>query len=665
VQLRARRIPLPAEVALSVVAGVIGFVLAALLCVAARRGHVPDLALGLALLAIVLAVARTAGILYALPVGVVAIEAYDWFFLPPLRILDAATYTVLGLLIAMAVSVGVVTTVIARNAVSSESDRGDLADEQAALRRVATLVAGGAAPNEVFAVVSDELARWLGADSSFVARLDDPDTEGPRESDPWVTIVGLYGKVTLSTPIGTRATLVPGMMMRSAVETGVPASLRGEALNIGPFGPTAIEVGMQVGVAIPIMVGSRIWGVSVFATSGEFEPGVEARVADFFELAAMAIANTETEAQLRRLADMQASLRRLALLIAQGQPPARVYAAVTKEVTRHFGEGGTAWLLRFEVDNTATLLAADGPISPRAEVGGLWHYRPTNGLVEKVLETGQPARVDDYRALPDANGYEMEGLISGVGMPIHVTGRLWGMIAIGTGQRLLPPDLETRMTEFTDLVATAVADAQSRAELTNSRARIVAASDEARRRIERDLHDGVQQSLVALVLRLRSVEVEAEEEVAGVSTDLMTVVEELRELSRGIHPAVLYDSGLRPALRALGRRSTVPVQVDVRFDGRLPQSVEVGAYYVVSEMLTNAVKHSGASTVAVELELADGLLRLQVRDDGIGGADPLRGTGLLGLRDRIQALGGTFDVHSPVGGGTTVTCKIPVGLSAP
>jgi signal transduction histidine kinase len=221
------------------------------------------------------------------------------------------------------------------------------------------------------------------------------------------------------------------------------------------------------------------------------------------------------------------------------------------------------------------------------------------------------------------------------------------------------------MTEFTDLVATAVANAQSRAELMASRARIVAASDEARRRIERDLHDGAQQRLVALALRLREAATsddgdDIRTQMGSVAAELMGVIDDLREISRGIHPAILSRAGLRPALRALGRRSAVPVEMEVRVDGRLPEPVEVGAYYVVSEMLANAAKHARASFVEIDAEASAGRLRLRVRDDGIGGADPVRGAGLLGLKDRIEALGGTFSVHSPLGGGTTVSCELPV-----
>jgi signal transduction histidine kinase len=223
------------------------------------------------------------------------------------------------------------------------------------------------------------------------------------------------------------------------------------------------------------------------------------------------------------------------------------------------------------------------------------------------------------------------------------------------------------MTEFTDLVATAVANAQNRAELITSRARIVTAADETRRRIERDIHDGAQQRLVSLALELRLARSrvpaelpELETEIGRVADDLNGVVEDLLEISRGIHPSILSKAGLPLAMRALGRRSVVPVHLDVRIEGRLPEPVEVGAYYVVSETLTNAAKHAGASIVEVEAEVSGGTLRVCVRDDGVGGADPRRGSGLVGLKDRIEALGGTFSMDSPAGVGTTVCCELPV-----
>jgi signal transduction histidine kinase len=198
-----------------------------------------------------------------------------------------------------------------------------------------------------------------------------------------------------------------------------------------------------------------------------------------------------------------------------------------------------------------------------------------------------------------------------------------------------------------------------------SRARLVAASDEARRRIERDLHDGAQQRLVAIALRLRmaaasSLGARLRREIADASGELMSVIDDLREISQGIHPAILSKGGLRPALRSLGRRSAVPVEMDIQVGGRLPEPIEVAAYYVVSEMLTNAAKHARASVVEVRVEASGSVLRVCVRDDGVGGAAAAPGSGLTGLQDRIEALGGTFSIHSPVGGGTTVRCELPI-----
>jgi signal transduction histidine kinase len=208
---------------------------------------------------------------------------------------------------------------------------------------------------------------------------------------------------------------------------------------------------------------------------------------------------------------------------------------------------------------------------------------------------------------------------------------------------------------------------RTQAELTASRARIVAAADDARRRIERDLHDGIQQRIVSLGLELRATELavqpempDLQKQVSGVADGLETVLEELREISRGIHPAILSEGGLGPALRALGRRSPIPVDLDVRGDARLPQHVEVTAYYVASEALANAAKHADASRVEIDLRRDVGLVRLSIRDDGVGGAEPTGGSGLVGLRDRAEALGGTMVVSSPVGGGTSITVDLPV-----
>jgi signal transduction histidine kinase len=223
------------------------------------------------------------------------------------------------------------------------------------------------------------------------------------------------------------------------------------------------------------------------------------------------------------------------------------------------------------------------------------------------------------------------------------------------------------MAQFTELVATAIANADTRAELTASRARVVAAGDETRRRIERNLHDGTQQRLVALALELRAVEArlpddleEIRADLSQAATGLAGAVEDLQEIARGIHPAILSRGGLGAALRTLARRAGVPVELDLRAERPLPGPVDVAAYYVVSEALTNAAKHAQASVVHVELKAEDSIVELAIRDDGVGGADPERGSGLIGLRDRVEALGGTIEIASALGHGTSVVVTIPL-----
>jgi signal transduction histidine kinase len=263
------------------------------------------------------------------------------------------------------------------------------------------------------------------------------------------------------------------------------------------------------------------------------------------------------------------------------------------------------------------------------------------------------------------------GLRSSVGVPVNVEGRLWGaMVVAFTHPELLPENTETRLAGFTELVATAIANAGARAEVTAARARVVAAADQARQRIERDLHDGAQQRLVTLALQLRAAQATVPPELGELGAEFgraaagaTGALDELREIARGIHPAILADGGLRPALTALARRSPVPVDLQVRADGRLPEPVEISAYFIVAEALTNAAKYARASAVGVEAEVVGDRLRVTVRDDGIGGADLAGGTGLAGLKDRVEALGGRIVLHSPRGGGTSLCAEFP--LTAP
>jgi signal transduction histidine kinase len=254
---------------------------------------------------------------------------------------------------------------------------------------------------------------------------------------------------------------------------------------------------------------------------------------------------------------------------------------------------------------------------------------------------------------------------------VIVAGALWGTIVVGSLERPLPEDTERRVAEFTELIAIAIANASNRAELAASRARLVVAGDEARRRFERNLHDGVQQRLVSLALRLRRVErrvpseyQEVRDALSETVADLNAATDEVREIAQGIHPAILTQGGLAPALRALARGHAVRVEVITASEERLPEPVEVAAYYVAAEALANIAKHAEATRAHVTVELGDGLLRLRIRDDGVGGADPTTGSGLTGLRDRIEALGGSLAIRSPRGQGTALDVVLPVATAA-
>ncbi|MET7400359.1 DUF4118 domain-containing protein [Dactylosporangium sp. NPDC005572] len=386
-----------------------------------------------------------------------------------------------------------------------------------------------------------------------------------------------------------------------------------------------------------------------------------------YERSAMIASLGTGREELRRLAQQQAALRRVATLIAHGARPAEVFDAVAVEVSQLLGKYHTN-LLRYEAHNTFTVVSTNqpGPIKP--SVVDYWPI-DKDTIVGQVQRTGRAARIDRYEGSgPGATLARKLGVCSAVGAPIVVEGRLWGVATVSCMRpEPLPADAEARIEGFTELLATAIANAESRSQLLASRARIVSAADEARRRIERDLHDGAQQQLVSLMLAMRTTEdgvppelCQFKAKLSQMATSLSDIVENLHELSRGIHPAILTQSGLGAAVKALARRSSVPVEVDVQIDQRLPSGVEVAAYFVVSESLTNAAKHAHATVVRVDLQVQQQHLHLSVCDDGVGGADSERGSGLTGLKDRVEALGGHLTMESPAGGGTCVSAMVPV-----
>ena len=380
------------------------------------------------------------------------------------------------------------------------------------------------------------------------------------------------------------------------------------------------------------------------------------------------------ESELRRreasaLAEQQAALRRVATLVARGAPPSDVYPVAVAELSRGLGIDNVA-LMRYEADEALVLLASrDQHDMAKMSVG---EHIPLDGdnVAAKIKQAGAPARIDSFDGAAGAAAERVRelGLRSAVGAPIVVDGRVWGALVVGSSQtEPMPEETEARVGDFADLVATAIANAETRAELTASRARIVTAADQARRGFERDLHDGAQQRLVSLGLKLRALEASIPPEQQDLRGQVSRLVDgltgasaDLQEISRGIHPAILSRGGLGPAIKNLARRSSVPVELVLDVDRRLPESVEVAAYYVVAEALTNAAKHARASVVTVDASVDETRLHLTIKDDGVGGAAAGGGSGLIGLKDRVEALAGRLDIASQAGSGTTLTVVIPL-----
>ena len=374
----------------------------------------------------------------------------------------------------------------------------------------------------------------------------------------------------------------------------------------------------------------------------------------------------QTEAVQRRLAAEQAALHRVATLVAKNAPPDEVFQRVTAEVCELL-DLRTAVLHRFEDEQTSTIVGKFGEATGPFELGKV---NPLEvGSAVEVLRTGAPAR-SDYSELAGDAVAELRalGFSGSVGVPITVAGLTWGALVVALRPReKLPLETERRLQGFAELVGVAVASASARDELTASRQRIVEASDTERRRIERNLHDGAQQRLVTLALALRAAKSKlrvqperVEELLDSFSYELAQAITELRELAQGIHPAVLTERGLVTALEVLAARGPLVVELDVALPERLPEPVETATYYTVSEALANVVKHAQAVSAHVRVALVDGSVEVEVSDDGVGGADADHGSGLSGLRDRVEALNGRLSVESSVGAGTVVRAQVPV-----
>jgi PAS domain S-box-containing protein len=541
-----------------------------------------------------------------------------------------------------------------------------LAQEQGALRRVATLIATESTAQEIFAAVAEEAAKLLQAPLISMVRYDDPDDEA-------ATVIASLDPRNF--PVGGRWPLDRSTIIGSVRRTG-------RAFRIDDYGPVAGRLaerlrnaGVQSAVGVPIVVDGDTWGVMIaVAPSADPLPlGTESRMARFTELIAAAISNAQAREDLNRLVDEQGALRRVATLVAQQVAPADVFAAVAEEAGRLLGADATN-LTRYESDRTATIVGGWSPTGLRHHPTGARGPLTPTSVTARVFETGLPVRIDSETDLPGplASATGTLGFRTALAAPIIVRGRLWGVLAASATAANRPSaDAEKRIAAFAELVGTAVANAEARSELSASRARILAAGDEARRRVERDLHDGTQQQLVSLGLELQRLRAqlpsglpEAKRALDRIDESLDRVLDDVREISRGVHPAILTQWGLERALRVLARRSVVPVELEVDVEERLPPPIEITAYYVVSEALANVAKHAEASLVSVSGSCSDDRLCVTVRDDGVGGAAARGGSGLRGLVDRVEAMGGVLSLDSPSGGGTTVSIELPLSPPA-
>ena len=557
-------------------------------------------------------------------------------------------------------AVGIVRDVTERK--RQERQLEALVAEQAALSRVAVAVATERRREAVFNVVTEEVARLFGATWAATVRYETDTDE--------VTVVGeWHGGDDFELEFGSRFPLGGGAIAQ-VLRTGRPARW-GYTLAEDDYRPPGTDRRREM-VAAPILVTGRMWGAATMSMTfpGSFPPDAEERLGKFTSLVAVALANSEAREELAALADEQAALSRVAVTVATERSPKRVFDVVTEEVGRLFRAHG-ANLARYESDPGSAMVVGSWESKPGTNVDE-GHRVLLDGPTPLTLvrRTGRPARVDSFAGMEGTTAERIRelGIQSGAAAPVDVGGRRWGAVVVTSGDpAAFDASAEERLAKFASLVGVAIANAEAHEQLTASRARIVRAGDEERLRLERNLHDGAQQRLVALSLALRLVQSRLDDDPAGAhellesaSEELALALEELRELARGIHPAILTNRGLSAAIEALAARAPVAVELGSVCEDRLPASVEAAAYYVIAESLTNVAKYAQANAAQVSVTRRDGVAVVVVEDDGVGGADATRGSGLRGLADRVEALEGRLLIESSQGGGTRVRAEIPI-----
>ncbi|HEX5622763.1 MAG TPA: GAF domain-containing protein [Solirubrobacteraceae bacterium] len=536
-----------------------------------------------------------------------------------------------------------------------------LADEQAALRRVATLVAKQAPQGEVFATIAEQIGGLLAVDSVHMVRYE----EGVA------AIVASWGTLAQAVPIGARMPLGGRNIASIVCRTKRAARLDDYGDSSGRIAQIVTAGGVRSAVGTPIVVEGRLWGAMVAASTHDerLPADTELRIGQFTELMATAIANAEARAEVARLAEEQAALRRVATLVAEGPSPAAVFDAVSREVAAVLNASAVS-LVRYD-DDVITVVAEFGT-AHHLRLGERFALGGTN-VTTTVLRTGATARLDDVTTAtgPIGDAARRAGVRSTVGAPVIVDGRTWGVLAaVWTDREPPPDDTGQRMAGFAELLDTAIAKADSRDQLTASRARLLAAGDDARRRVVRDLHDGAQQRLVHTIVTLKLAQQALHEnrgDIEPLLADALRTAElathEVRELAHGILPSVLTHGGLRDGVDAFVSRLDLPVDFEVLSE-RLPPDIEASAYFIIAEALTNVVKHARATRATVRAAADNGVLALEVRDDGIGGAQP-DGHGLMGIADRIETLGGRLRIESADGDGTVLAAQLPLSTRWP
>jgi PAS domain S-box-containing protein len=556
-------------------------------------------------------------------------------------------------------------TALVATAVSNSQAREDLrwlADEQAALRRVATLVAEGATPAEVFAAVAREVGLVLRLPLAGMFRY---------EADGTATAIGAMGDHPFQP--GTTWSLDGPSMTAVVRRTGRTTRVEDYGQIPGTIGEASRVAGFQTGVAAPVVVDGGVWGVVCAGAADPHvpvPPNAERRLSQFTALVATAISNTQAREDLRRLVIEQAALRRLATLVAQGAEPRVVFDAVCEETGRVFG--ATSINLAHFTSDGFNLTMAGWSVRDVHVPAGTRLRLDCDNVSTLVRDTAAPARVESYEGAAGelAELIRELGIRSEVGAPVVVEGRVWGaLIAASHGPNALPGGTERRLASFADLIATAVSNAAARSELLDSRVRIVEAADEQRRRVVRDLHDGAQSRLIHTVIALERAR--ARDDVPPTVRPLVeeglthahAAISELRDLAHGIHPVILTNNGLAAAVEVLADRTPLRVELEIP-DERYPTPVESAAYFVAAEALTNVAKYAHASWARITVTRTPPGVRLVVEDDGVGGAQRAAGGGLAGLGDRLAALDGDLAVDSPPGGGTRIRAEIPLRASA-